>query len=490
MGDFLKSGLSLRWHDRAIRFSAIFTSLALTALLLVLPGAPAQAGEALPPVQFPNGVTIDTDYALGTLPAAVVGATVPSDAKLEYQWYMNGQAVQGATGRILRAAIGGSVLTVRVTGTASGYTPTAVTSQPIGPMPRQLDVSYMSLRGEAVVGRQLHPWWPQAPIVTPSGGTPIYTYVWKRDDVAIPGANNAIYTVTTADRGHTLKVELNIKYEPLTQKTVSAHVMVPLTPRGDGFNADRTADIFARTPSGDLLLYPGNGKRGFLGTQTIGRGWDIFDVLLAPGDFDGDGPTDVIGRDRAGRLFLYRGNGAGGWKDSRQIGQGWQIFSEIVAPGDFNVDGTNDLLAKDTSGRLILYPGDGAGGWHPPVTVGWGWNMYSKLITPGWWSGDFRPNILAQTPAGELKVYSSFSEGFVNHPVITAGTGWNTVLTAGGPGDFNSDGSPDVFGINAAGDMTMYLGNGTDVATCGFGCFLWKGYDNVGWGWGGFTAVF
>lgn len=448
--------------------------------------------KVLQPVSFPSGVRIATDFQLGTYPTADVGAVEPIDAKLKYEWFKDGQPVEefydGTP--LLAETNGGSVLTLRVTGSATDRLPATVMSAPIGPMPRRLNTELMFMQGKASLGGQLFPEWSTPPTVYPEGGTPTYTYAWKRDGVLIPGANNAIYTVAKADLGRTLTVDVTVMYEPLTQKTVSADVPVPLAPRGEGFNADRTADIFARTSSGDLLLYPGNGKGGWLPAQTIGRGWGIFDTLLAPGDFDGDGATDVIGRDSAGRLFLYSGNGSGGWKGSRQIGQGWQGFKEIVAPGDFNRDGANDLLAKDSADRLILYPGDGAGGWRLPVTVGWGWGGFSRLITPGWWTGYHETNILAQTTSGELKLYYGLSEGFADMPVSTVGWGWNSAVRAGGPGDFNGDGSPDVFGVDANGTMTMYWGNGTGINGCGLGCGAWKGSSAVGWGWGGFTAVF
>ena len=443
----------------------------------------------LKPVVFPFGVKIATDYGLETLPVADVGAMSPSDARLEYQWFMDGAPVDGATSKSLDATIGGKVLTVRVTAHAKGYVPTTVTSDPIGPMPRRLYTHFMSVTGNAVLGGQVYPTWAAPPWVLPEGGTPTYTYAWKRDGTAIPGEVNAIHTVTAADMGHTLTVELNIMYEPLTQTTLTADVPIPHRQRGLGFNADGTADVFARTASGDLLLYPGNGKGGWLPAQTIGHGWGIFDILLAPGDFDGDGATDVIGRDRSGGLFLYSGNGSGGWKGSRQIGQGWQGFKEIVAPGDFNRDGAHDLLARDSADRLILYPGDGRGGWKAPVTVGWGWGGYSKLIAPGWWTGYHEVNILGQTTSGELKLWAGIDTGFFDFRT-TVGSGWSSLVTVGGPGDFNGDGSPDVFGISPNGTMTMYWGNGTGINGCGLDCGFWKGQTVVGWGWGGFTAVF
>ena len=50
-----------------------------------------------------------------------------------------------------------------------------------------------------------------------------------------------------------------------------------------------------------------------------------------------------------------------------QVGTGWNMFNAIVGPGDFNGDGSPDLLARETSnGVLWLYPGNGRGGLAPP----------------------------------------------------------------------------------------------------------------------------
>jgi len=51
----------------------------------------------------------------------------------------------------------------------------------------------------------------------------------------------------------------------------------------------------------------------------------------------------------------------------------------------------------------------------------------------------------------------------------------------GGAGDFNGDGFNDVWAIDTAGQLNMYYGSGIGG---------WKGAGVVGWGWGGFTAVF
>jgi hypothetical protein len=51
--------------------------------------------------------------------------------------------------------------------------------------------------------------------------------------------------------------------------------------------------------------------------------------IYSPGDFSGDGNPDVLARTATGTIVLYRGNGAGGWLGSSQIGNGWGGFTWI-----------------------------------------------------------------------------------------------------------------------------------------------------------------
>jgi hypothetical protein len=58
------------------------------------------------------------------------------------------------------------------------------------------------------------------------------------------------------------------------------------------------------------------------------------------------------------------------------IGRGWNIFNEVVGPGDWNGDGASDLIGRGTDGTLRLYPGNGSGGFGTPSRIGAGWTGY------------------------------------------------------------------------------------------------------------------
>ncbi|MDY7086397.1 MAG: FG-GAP-like repeat-containing protein [Actinomycetota bacterium] len=153
---------------------------------------------------------------------------------------------------------------------------------------------------------------------------------------------------------------------------------------GDGFT-----DVVTRNAAGELLLYRGNGKGRWIDGSTnikIGSGWNRFTLIFSPGDFTGDGFADVIGRTSAGELHLYRGNGKGGWlngTDPDVVGTGFNSFNQIFSPGDFTGDGFTDVIGRNAAGELKLYRGNGKGSWIDPstnITIGTGWNQFNLIF--------------------------------------------------------------------------------------------------------------
>lgn len=137
---------------------------------------------------------------------------------------------------------------------------------------------------------------------------------------------------------------------------------------------DGSPDVLAQGAEGALLLYPGDGRGGFLPSKVVGSGWNVMTAVVNVGDFDGDGWSDLVARDRSGALWLYPGTGNAGWFERRRIGSGWNGMTAIVGPGDFTGDGTPDVLARDARGAMWLYPGNGSGGFSASRQVGSGWS--------------------------------------------------------------------------------------------------------------------
>ena len=359
---------------------------------------------------------------------------------------------------------------------------------------RQIYMAPPELTGEPTVGGLLKAdlsW--TTPSVTPEGGTPTLSFHWTRDGEVIPGATGQTYRATPADYGRAVTAFVTVTYDAESTLTLQATetLRIAAKPRARGFDGDNTMDIFARDSAGRLLLYPSDGRGNWKPTEVIGTGWNLFNLIFSPGDFDGDGTVDVMARDSQGRLFLYQGNGTGGWKKAVQVGQGWNGFKTIFGAGDFNGDGSNDLIAQDQSNNLVLYPGNGSGGWLAPYTIGWGWHSQSSLMSVGHFGGRSDLGVAARGPYGSLQVFETSRNGwFERYAGQAVGYGWDALTTVGSAGDFDGDDKIDVFGIDQSGRLIMYYGNGADYLASGLPGNIWKGQATVGWGWGGFTAVF
>ncbi|MCT9869960.1 VCBS repeat-containing protein [Paenarthrobacter aurescens] len=404
----------------------------------------------------------------------------------DFQWYRNGAPIDYAVKDTYQSNMSfdpGNMIWVKMTARAAGYLPATVSTSAFGPMPRRVWVGNLRITGDASVGGQLRLEHDAAGI-DPVGGQPGYTYVWKRNGTPIPGATSRDYKPTVADKGNIITAGVTARFDAGSVVTEVVDLRGPISDkaRGKGFNADGTGDIFARDAGGNLWLYPSNGNGGWLTAQKIGQGWNGFTSLLSPGDFDGDGNVDVMARDGAGRLFLYQGNGQGGWLRSFQIGQGWGSMKDIVAPGDFNSDGTADLIARDASNTLVLYPGNGRGGFLTPHVLSGGWSNFNTFVSPS------SRIVFARDNEGNLRKYDGDGNGYFHDNSWTpnvfssyAGYGWGGFSRIGAPGDFDSDGVPEVYGIHPDGRLTMFYGLGHTAL---------KRQATIGWGWNAFNTVF
>ncbi|MFF8413559.1 FG-GAP-like repeat-containing protein [Streptomyces omiyaensis] len=171
----------------------------------------------------------------------------------------------------------------------------------------------------------------------------------------------------------------------------------------DLLGVDTTGTLwrYKRTPDG---TYSGSGDN----REKIGSGFTGLNLLLAPGDFDGDAQAtpDLLGRDAQGVLRLYRGTGTG-YAPGEPIGTNWNIYPILVAPGDFAGDAHPDLLGIDATGNLYLYTGTGRPGHYAQRTsIGKGWNTYNTLTTPGDVNGDHKPDLIGRDTTGATWFYS------------------------------------------------------------------------------------
>jgi len=183
---------------------------------------------------------------------AVVGGVLVADpgtwtpaASFTYSWLRAGTAISGATSAtyVVTTADLGAQLSVKVTGTKTGYTTASVTSANTSavaagsfsatPVP--------TISGTAAVGSTLTAaagtWTP-----TPSG----FTWAWYRDGVAISGATSATYALVAADSGHTVTVKATAHLTGYADTTT--------TSAGAGVQPGTFASVGAVTVSGALQV--------------------------------------------------------------------------------------------------------------------------------------------------------------------------------------------------------------------------------------------
>jgi hypothetical protein len=238
-----------------------------------------------------------------------------------------------------------------------------------------------------------------------------------------------------------------------------------ITP-GD-FNGDGSSDLIGRMPDGTLWFVPGNGEGGYGSRTRIGYGWQNFEHIIGVGDYDSDGKNDLLAHHENGTLWLYPGSGQvvhgkSAFKKWYKNGSGgWNQFTTLLGAGDIDRDGNNDLLAMRPDGTVWLYKGPGDGQHGPRTQITSGWEQYSYLTATGDYNGDAAVDIVARKPDGTLWFLDgkpTNSPGWFDTERKIGNGGWNMFTRIIGPGDFNSDRRVDLLGIEPDGSMWFYAG--------------------------------
>lgn len=143
---------------------------------------------------------------VGSTVKASAGTWKPAPVSYRYQWLRNGAAITGATKSSYKitSADAAQKLTVRVTGTKSGYAAVAKTSSAKA-VPRVMRVSVPKISGGAVVGKTL-----AVKRGTWTSGV-AFSYQWYRNGAAISGAKGATYRIQSADAGRRISVQVTGK---------------------------------------------------------------------------------------------------------------------------------------------------------------------------------------------------------------------------------------------------------------------------------------
>ena len=149
--------------------------------------------------------TISGSKTVGVTLTAVTGTWGPAPVTLAYQWFRSGVAITGATASTykLTTTDQGKTLTVRVTGSKTGYTSLARTSAATTTVLGALTAPTPTVSGTARVGYTLTSatgTWGPAPVTL--------ARQWYRSGVAITGATASSYKLTTTDMGKTITVRV------------------------------------------------------------------------------------------------------------------------------------------------------------------------------------------------------------------------------------------------------------------------------------------
>lgn len=171
--------------------------------------APVSAGTIKPATPQITG-----DPIVGSHLVAVPGAWSPADVKLAYQWYAGGKKISGAderTWKVGKKRIG-KTITVRVTGSGPGFKPVTAESAPSPKVVKKGETLAKVAAGTPRISTT--PTMMVGDKLTAAPGTwgpaPVKLFVrWQRDGVEIPGAMKWTYTLTDADVGKRIRVEVS-----------------------------------------------------------------------------------------------------------------------------------------------------------------------------------------------------------------------------------------------------------------------------------------
>ncbi len=378
-------------------------------------------------------------------------------------------AIAATSGVVLRASGSGPLVTAEYSSSNGGWTAA-------GNVPYQVSKSDPY---DGVIPSSPHNWTLSVPVSSLDNAFGIGTFrrlvVLQRDGKGDLGGrvlrarlDGDVRSVTVT--GAQIRAQLGLRSDWFSLPTSAAATF--------DWNGDGTADVLMRDQQGVLRYYVGNGKT-FTSWTAVGHGWGGMVDIVAAGDFDGAGGPDIIGRLGDGGIYLYGSDGKGNWTTQKQIGRGWTDYRALVSPGDWNGDGRADLLAiRSSTGELMLSGGQLGGGLGGVARIGTGWGNMVTLITAGDVDSDGRPDLLGIDRHGDLWLYSGDGKGGIAGQ-RKVGHGWSGMQQVWSVGDVNGDGRSDLLATTSDGTLMLYAGN------AGLG---WES-RTLGTGWSGLTPV-
>lgn len=188
------------------------------------------------------------------------------------------------------------------------------------------------------------------------------------------------------------------------------------------FNGNGYPDLMLVNSSGKLMFYAGRAGERFANPVQIGHGWQTIDWVQGGVDWDGDGNMDLVARVKdTGELRLYPGNGRGGFKAAKKIGQGWNGISQMT----LTRTAKGPAIYAIVGDTLRYYPSNGRGGFSARKDVSTGWKDVTYLAGVGDWTGDGRPDLLTRDKGGILYLHPGKADGTPGAGA-RVGHGWNS----------------------------------------------------------------
>lgn len=241
--------------------------------------------------------------------------------------------------------------------------------------------------------------------------------------------------------------------------------------------------LFGRTTDGHLRAYEPKGTGGWEPAVDLGSGYSTATALVRMPVSGGGGAQDLYLR--MGNALYYAAERG---TETTLIGGGWDVYNLLMSPGNMGGTATPDLLARDAAGVLWLYQGKADGTLAVKVQAGsGGWNGMDALAGYGDYTGDGKADLLARSPAGTLYLYPGTGNAVADNVLgtrVTVGAGWNAYKALVSTGDNDGDGKADLIASDAAGALWLYKGTGNAT-----GAFAPKVQIGTA-GWAGFNALF
>jgi hypothetical protein len=149
--------------------------------------------------------TITGTASVGNLLTADAGTWGPGSVSFVYQWVSGSTDIPGATSSTYTPVAGdaGAILSVRVTGSETGYASNSVASAPTSVGPGTLTTVTPTVSGSAIVGSTL-----TAAPGTWGPGSVALTYQWINGSTDIAGATSSTYVIVPGDLAAALSVRV------------------------------------------------------------------------------------------------------------------------------------------------------------------------------------------------------------------------------------------------------------------------------------------